>query len=152
MRCSGDEDKARAAGCDGYVTKPFSPRQLLAKVREYLPSSVRLSASSHAQSAAHPDRRRQRRPTATSCARGWRRRATSSSQAADGEEALAAAREQLPDLILLDIMMPKLDGIEVCRRMKADASAAVHADHPGDRQGRHRRTSSPGSKPAPTTI
>lgn len=34
---SGDEDKARAAGCDAYVAKPFSPRQLLAKVREYLP-------------------------------------------------------------------------------------------------------------------
>jgi two-component system cell cycle response regulator DivK len=34
---SGDEAKARAAGCDGYVTKPFSPRELLAKVREYLP-------------------------------------------------------------------------------------------------------------------
>jgi two-component system cell cycle response regulator DivK len=33
---SGDEQKARAAGCDAYVTKPFSPRQLLAKVREYL--------------------------------------------------------------------------------------------------------------------
>jgi len=34
---SGDEAKARAAGCDGYVTKPFSPRQLLVKIREYLP-------------------------------------------------------------------------------------------------------------------
>ena len=34
---SGDEAKARAAGCDGYVTKPYSPRQLLAKIREYLP-------------------------------------------------------------------------------------------------------------------
>ena len=34
---SGDEAKARAAGCDGYVTKPFSPRQLLAKIREFLP-------------------------------------------------------------------------------------------------------------------
>jgi two-component system cell cycle response regulator DivK len=33
---SGDEAKARAAGCDDYVTKPYSPRQLLAKVREYL--------------------------------------------------------------------------------------------------------------------
>jgi class 3 adenylate cyclase/CheY-like chemotaxis protein len=42
--------------------------------------------------------------------------------AADGEEALAAAREHLPDLILLDVMMPKLDGIEVCRRLRADAS------------------------------
>ena len=35
---SGDEEKARAAGCDDYVTKPYSPRQLLAKVRQYLPS------------------------------------------------------------------------------------------------------------------
>ena len=43
-------------------------------------------------------------------------------QAADGEEALAAAKELLPDLILLDIMMPKIDGIEVCKRLKADAS------------------------------
>ncbi|MBA5775885.1 response regulator [Stappia sp. F7233] len=34
---SGDEAKARAAGCDAYVTKPYSPRALLAKIREYLP-------------------------------------------------------------------------------------------------------------------
>jgi class 3 adenylate cyclase len=40
----------------------------------------------------------------------------------DGEEALAKARAELPDLILLDIMMPKMDGIEVCHRLKADTS------------------------------
>jgi two-component system cell cycle response regulator DivK len=34
---SGDEDKARAAGCDAYVGKPYSPRALLAKIREYVP-------------------------------------------------------------------------------------------------------------------
>jgi CheY-like chemotaxis protein len=34
---SGDEANARAAGCNAYVTKPHSPRALLAKVREYLP-------------------------------------------------------------------------------------------------------------------
>src|SRR3990172_2073782 len=33
---SGDDVKAFEAGCDAYVTKPFNPRQLLAKVREYL--------------------------------------------------------------------------------------------------------------------
>jgi two-component system cell cycle response regulator DivK len=33
---SGDEAKARAAGCDGYVAKPFSPRALLATVKEHL--------------------------------------------------------------------------------------------------------------------
>jgi two-component system, cell cycle response regulator DivK len=32
----GDEAKARAAGCDAYVAKPYSPRALLAKMREYL--------------------------------------------------------------------------------------------------------------------
>ena len=42
--------------------------------------------------------------------------------AVDGEEALTAAREHLPDLILLDVMMPKLDGFEVCKRLKGDAS------------------------------
>jgi class 3 adenylate cyclase len=40
--------------------------------------------------------------------------------ARDGEEALALARASHPDLILLDIMMPKLDGIAVCRRLKGD--------------------------------
>ena len=34
---SGDEEKARAAGCDDFVPKPYSPRQLLAKIRKYLP-------------------------------------------------------------------------------------------------------------------
>jgi two-component system, cell cycle response regulator DivK len=34
---SGDETEARAAGCDAYMAKPFSPRALLAKIREYAP-------------------------------------------------------------------------------------------------------------------
>ena len=42
--------------------------------------------------------------------------------ATDGEEALAKATEQAPDLILLDIMMPRMDGFEVCRRLKAAPS------------------------------
>jgi len=42
--------------------------------------------------------------------------------AADGETALSLAREKHPDLILLDVMMPRLDGLEVCRRLKGDPS------------------------------
>ncbi len=38
--------------------------------------------------------------------------------AADGEAALKAATQQNPDLVLLDIMMPKIDGLEVCRRVR----------------------------------
>jgi adenylate cyclase len=41
-------------------------------------------------------------------------------EATDGEQALAKVAETLPDLVLLDIMMPKIDGLEVVRRLKAD--------------------------------
>jgi len=38
--------------------------------------------------------------------------------AADGDEALKIIEEEMPDLVLLDIMMPKMDGFEVCRRLR----------------------------------
>ena len=44
--------------------------------------------------------------------------------AAHGEEALKKARETNPDLILLDVMMPGLDGWEVCRQLKEDPSTS----------------------------
>jgi DNA-binding response OmpR family regulator len=40
--------------------------------------------------------------------------------AADGEETWARVRDWRPDLILLDIMMPKISGFEVCKRLRAD--------------------------------
>jgi len=40
---------------------------------------------------------------------------------ADGERAVQAAKELRPDLILLDIMMPKMDGYEVCQSIRSDA-------------------------------
>jgi two-component system cell cycle response regulator DivK len=36
---SGDDQKAKAAGCDAYVAKPFSPRHLLATIRQFLPEA-----------------------------------------------------------------------------------------------------------------
>ena len=41
-----------------------------------------------------------------------------------GEEGLKIAQEQLPDLVLLDIMMPKMKGRDVCARLKADPKTA----------------------------
>ena len=40
--------------------------------------------------------------------------------ATDGEDALEAFRESEPDLVVLDLMLPKISGLEVCRRMRAD--------------------------------
>jgi len=45
--------------------------------------------------------------------------------ARDGAEALAKARSEAPDAILLDVMMPVMDGFEACRSLKADASTAA---------------------------
>jgi class 3 adenylate cyclase len=53
-------------------------------------------------------------------ARGYRLSAATS-----GEEALARIAEQLPDLVLLDIMMPGLSGYDVCRRIRAEAATAL---------------------------
>jgi two-component system, sensor histidine kinase and response regulator len=45
--------------------------------------------------------------------------------ASDGERGLALARERLPDVVLLDVMMPRLNGFEVCRRLKAEQKTAA---------------------------
>ena len=45
--------------------------------------------------------------------------------AADGPAALVTAREQPPDLVVLDLMLPGLDGVEVCRRLRAAGDVAI---------------------------
>ena len=57
--------------------------------------------------------------------------------AGGGEEALKLLREQVFDLILLDVMMPDMDGFEVCRQIKEDPLEG-HPGHLPDRQGRRR--------------
>ena len=43
----------------------------------------------------------------------------------DGESGLAAARRLRPDLVVLDWLMPRMDGLEVCRALRADADTAL---------------------------
>lgn len=45
--------------------------------------------------------------------------------AADGEQGLALARDRVPDVVLLDVMMPRLSGFDVCRRLKAEQKTAM---------------------------
>jgi CheY-like chemotaxis protein len=45
-------------------------------------------------------------------------------EAADGIEALEVARRQRPSLVFLDVNMPRLDGIDACRRLRADAETS----------------------------
>lgn len=45
--------------------------------------------------------------------------------APDGESALSRAREQMPDLVILDLMLPGLDGVEVCRRLRAASDVPI---------------------------
>jgi len=49
----------------------------------------------------------------------------SAREAEDGEAALAAVEQQRPDLVVLDINMPKLDGLEVCRRLRAQGDLPI---------------------------
>src|SRR5204863_5159288 len=46
-------------------------------------------------------------------------------RAFDGEQALKRWRETLPDLVILDVQMPKLDGFEVCRQMRTETNSMV---------------------------
>ncbi|HSW05973.1 diguanylate cyclase [Aquabacterium sp.] len=63
--------------------------------------------------------------------------------ATGGEQALKLAREKQPDLVLLDVVMPDIDGYEVCRRLKADSTTAdipvifvtAHSDEHEEAQG-----------------
>ena len=45
--------------------------------------------------------------------------------ARDGEQALATARQQQPDLIILDLMLPRLDGLEVCRALRRECDVPI---------------------------
>ena len=45
--------------------------------------------------------------------------------AADGRAALKQAREAAPDLVVLDLMLPEIDGLEVCRQLRAESSVPI---------------------------
>ncbi len=66
-------------------------------------------------------------------------------EAGDGEEAVERAREARPAIVFLDIDMPRMNGIETCRRLKSEPATAdativmltADADHDAERDARH---------------
>jgi DNA-binding response OmpR family regulator len=68
--------------------------------------------------------------------------------ASDGEQALVAFDRAEPDLVILDLMLPKMDGFEVCRSSAAAATSRSSCSRPAPRIS----TRSSGSSWAPTTT
>ena len=126
----GDDLKAYAAGCSGYITKPIEVRSFSESIRQWLKGKA--TASDHpetttaiSQKASRPSRYQKnilivddellnRKLLSGMLAS----KPYDLTIAATGREALAKINEQLPDIILLDIMMPDMDGYEVTKLLK----------------------------------
>ena len=134
----GDEAIALRAGCDGYLAKPFDTRTFAANVTAFiaaadcaspnptLPANMQTETlirnkSSSARALGcrglvlvvddeEANRMLLRDPLET---HGYE-----TVEAENGEQALQQVEQRPPDVILLDVMIPRLDGFEVCRRLK----------------------------------
>ena len=140
-----DGDKARCleAGCDGYITKPIDTGSFQDVIETY-------SRPGSAEDAATlPERRHNTvrilivdddpKNVKLMCSM-MARDGYELTTAGDGSEALARVQENPPDLILLDVMMPRMNGYEVTRHLKAGAETkaipiilVTALDSPSDR-------------------
>ena len=121
--------EAITAGVDDLLLKPFKSDELLRKVETALLGSP----SRPAQASPAPEAPERRLPTVLvvddlpanlTLVAGLLRPRCTVKLATRGDKALEIARTNPPDLILLDIMMPGMDGFEVCRRLQEDPGTA----------------------------
>jgi len=127
-----DRQRAIDAGCDDFVSKPYAPAELRAVLSRFLPEVALGSARVRPEATLSAPVERlglvlvvddepanlelvSRRLAALGC---------EVVRASNGEQALALAERKMPDLILLDVMMPGIDGWETCRRLKANERTA----------------------------
>jgi len=145
----GDEALALKAGCDGYLTKPINTRTFIATVTRFLALRNLRKTIDHplekpimqngigninplptTAPSAIPDSlgfvlvvddEEQNRTLLRDAleARGYL-----VAEAENGTMALQKTAEHPPDVVLLDVMMPQMDGFEVCRRLKTDGKTA----------------------------
>ena len=127
-----DRQRAIDAGCDDFVSKPYAPAELRAVLARFLPESAVAPAGTRRSDGAPAPVERlgtvlavddepanldliSRRLQALGCA---------VLRASSGEQALTIAERDRPDLVLLDVMMPGIDGWETCRRLKKNEQTA----------------------------
>ena len=107
-----DRERLLAAGFDGYVEKPIDIHDLLERLHSHLAAVPRMTEAATILVVDDlPENIRLL--DAVLSPRGY-----VVEPAASGEEALEAVATRQPDLVLLDILMPGLDGYEVCRRLR----------------------------------
>ena len=112
----GDEEKARAAGCDGYITKPIDTRMLSTSITAYLPTSVATPKSEGMKILIIEDT-----PSELKLAQLVLESSGHSVNGIDAaEKALKAIKKDRPQIILLDLTLPGIDGLALARMLKAD--------------------------------
>ena len=106
-----EQNRGYALGAADYLTKPIQRERL----RELL-GRFRRDAARRQVLIVDDDPEARRWLARALTAEGWQ-----ASEAGDGQEALLRVRERRPDLILLDLLMPEMDGFEFLARLQADA-------------------------------
>ncbi len=155
-----DFQKALEAGCDGYITKPIDTRSFLKTIDNYIKNGR--NGNQKQKEDDHKMKEQKEKEKEKDSLRKSKILIVDNEpldikllcailpqdsyelvKAYSGEEALQKVSEEHPDLILLDIMMPGMDGMEVCRRLKQDSKTkdipiiliSIMDDHEAKEQG-----------------
>lgn len=140
----GDRERILAAGFDGYIGKPIDPQRFVVEIASYIRPGT---AGTPARSGAPPrsgkhilvvDDRLANRELLASVLGYF---GHTVAMAEDGATALAELRTTMPDLVVTDLLMPNMDGEELCRQLRADPATSavpviIHTASYRARQGR----------------
>lgn len=125
--------QAIQAGVSDFLFKPFKPDELARKVRNALTNSYSTPANQGRNAEAVASKPENKRPTVLvvddtpfnlRMVAGLLQDQYQIKVSANGIKAINICQAAAPDLVLLDVMMPEIDGFEVCRRLKSDPRTA----------------------------